>query len=113
MTGAARKGAPVRWAAWAPAGDRLALIVDAGQGDLRSLVELRLDGMRTRQLFTATRLGEAVWSPAGRSLLVSWPHADQWLLVPTDARRRLSAVGDLSRRFGGPPVVRGWCCTTA
>ena len=106
------QGGPVRSAAWAPAGNRLALIVDAGEGDLRSLIELRPDKARGRVLFTANRLGEAVWSPAGRTLLVSWPHADQWLLVPTDARRRLSAVGNLSRRFGGQPVVRGWCCTT-
>ncbi len=106
------QGRPVRSAVWAPAGNRLALVVDAGEGELRSLIELRPDRARGRVLFTANRLGEAVWSPAGRTLLVSWPHADQWLLVPTDARRRLSAVGDLSRRFGGQPVVRGWCCTT-
>ena len=108
----AGKGAAVRSVAWAPAGDRLALVVDAGTGDLRSVVEVRPDGMSPRRLFTASRLGEVVWSPAGRTLLVSWPHADQWLLLPTDARRRLSAVGDLARRFGGEPVLRGWCCTT-
>ncbi len=111
VSAAAWKDGRVSAAAWAPSGGRLAMIVQAGAGDLRSLVVLGADGRGERRLFTASRLGALVWSPAGRTLLVSWPHADQWLFVPLDARRRLSAVGGLTRRFGGQPTAPEWCCT--
>jgi hypothetical protein len=103
---------PVRAAAWAPSGDRLALIANSGPAGLQKVVVVRTGTGDERPIFTATRLGDVAWSPAGRTLLVSWPHADQWLLLPTDARRRLTAISGLSRRFGGEPVLRGWCCST-
>lgn len=102
----------VRSVAWSPATDQIAMIVQSHGSDLRSLVLVRGDGRPERRLFTGTRLGEITWSPSGNQLLVGWPHADQWLLVPLDTRARLSAVGGLGRRFGGQPVVRGWCCTS-
>ena len=37
-----------------------------------------------------------------------------WLLVPAapapGSRARIVAIAAVARRFGGAPVVRGWCC---
>ena len=44
-------------------------------------------------------------------LLVRWADADQWLLLsPSAANARITAIGSISRRFGAPPTVQGWCC---
>ena len=60
-------------------------------------------------------LGQVVWSPDERRLLVGWPGADQWLFLPL-ADGKASAVGHISRAFapGGRrtsfPLIEGWCC---
>jgi hypothetical protein len=52
-----------------------------------------------------------VWSPDGRWLLVEWASADQWIFVRTVGARRVLAVSNIGRQFGGAfPSVAGWCC---
>jgi dipeptidyl aminopeptidase/acylaminoacyl peptidase len=106
-------GRTVVAAAWAPAGRRLALVTRDERRRL-STVAVAVDARRplaARRLFATTgRLGGPAWSPDGTRLLVAWPQADQWLFMPAGRRGRLVAVGDLRRRFGGPPRVAGWCC---
>jgi hypothetical protein len=62
-----------------------------------------------RTLFRTTgTLQRLVPSPDGRRLLVTWPEADQWLFVPVDPGRRLSAVGNIAEQLGGSLPVGGW-----
>lgn len=53
--------------------------------------------------------GQAVPSPDGRWLLVTWPTADQWVFV-RPGTRRIVGVSRISSQFGGFPRVEGWCC---
>jgi hypothetical protein len=56
---------------------------------------------------------DLVWSPDGRWLLVSWPTADQWVFVRVAGPRRIVAVSNVTRQFGGGsfPTIGGWCCS--
>jgi hypothetical protein len=53
---------------------------------------------------------QAVRSPDGRWLLVTWPTADQWVFVRPGPRRRIVGASRISVQFGGFPRVQGWCC---
>jgi hypothetical protein len=53
--------------------------------------------------------GQAVPSPNGRWLLVTWPTADQWVFVRPGSRK-IVGVSRISSQFGGFPHVEGWCC---
>ena len=53
--------------------------------------------------------GQAVPSPDGRWVLVTWPTADQWVFV-RPGTRRIVGVSRISSQFGGFPRVEGWCC---
>ncbi len=85
----------------------------------RELAILRVRGdtsavvLRGRTLFRgAGRLRGLTWSPDGRWLLVSWPAADQWVLVRADGKR-IRAVSNVSAQFRSSsfPRVDGWCCS--
>jgi hypothetical protein len=101
--------------AWAPRGDRFAMVRrDVAAG--RSEVVLTRARGRARVLFTGPgRFGTLAWSPAGRRLLVPWPEADQWLFL-APAGGRTAAVANIARQFGpraGRPAFAAsveWCC---
>jgi hypothetical protein len=64
-----------------------------------------------RVVFRGTGVfGQAVRSPNGRWLLVTWPTADQWVFVRTARPRRIVGESRISSQFGGFPRVAGWCC---
>jgi Tol biopolymer transport system component len=103
-------GARVDAAAWAPRGDRIALAL---RGATATSVYVTPAPLVPRQpVFTTTgTLRSLAWSPNGRRLLVRWADADQWLLLsPNAANAPITAIGSISRRFGAPPTVQGWCC---
>jgi hypothetical protein len=120
-------------AAWAPAGRRLAVIARGSSSDLtRVLVAPGGTRIADRPVFTTTgRLASPAWSPDGSRVLVRWADADEWLLLAparaasvrgragsgsgagaTDAPAApgIVAISPVAPRFGGTPVVRGWCC---
>lgn len=72
-------------------------------------------GKRRSLLKAPGSLGQVVWSPDGRRLLVAWPGANQWLFLPL-GRGRGRAIANISRAIspdGRPtsfPRVEGWCC---
>lgn len=71
-----------------------------------------------RQLFSGVgRLGEVLYSPDGRWLLLTWRSADQWLFLNPARPAKVVAVADVSAQFDpgttSPvafPRVAGWCC---
>ncbi|MEA2256698.1 MAG: hypothetical protein QOG35_2743 [Solirubrobacteraceae bacterium] len=102
-------------AAWAPHGARLALAMRVGTAtrlDVLGPAGAAGEAMAPRRsvLTVPGTLASLAWSPDGRTLVVRRREADQWLLVPADGRGRPTAIGGVSRRFGGVPTVRGWCC---
>jgi hypothetical protein len=114
-------------AAWAPRGRRLAVVVRRVSRDLSRVLVVaapRRDALlRARAVFATTgSLASPAWSPDGRRVLVRWSDADEWLLLPphrapvgaaaaAPGADPIVAIAPISRRFGGVPVVRGWCCT--
>jgi Tol biopolymer transport system component len=104
------QGTRVGAAAWAPRGNRIALAL---RGATATSVYVTPAPLVPRQpVFTTTgTLRSLAWSPNGRRLLVRWADADQWLLLsPSVANAPITAIGSISRRFGAPPTVQGWCC---
>jgi hypothetical protein len=102
--------------AWAPRGDRFAM-VRRDVGARRSEVVLARARGRARVMFTGPgRFGTLAWSPTGRRLLVPWRQADQWLFLAPGAGGRTTAVGNIARQFearAGRPAFAGdveWCC---
>jgi hypothetical protein len=103
-------------AAFAPTGDRIALVRRRG-----TVSELVLsEGGHERLLFAgAGRLGGVTWSPDGRFLLVAWPSADQFLFVRTSGPPRVEAAQGVAGEFdprapagaAGAPRPAGWCCS--
>ena len=103
-------GTRVGAAAWAPHGDRIALALRGATATSVYVTPAPL--VPHRPVFTTTgTLRSLAWSPNGRRLLVRWADADQWLLLSPDAANApITAIGAISRRFGAPPTVQGWCC---
>jgi dipeptidyl aminopeptidase/acylaminoacyl peptidase len=102
--------ATVTSAAWAPRGQRFAVALRDG-ADARVVVSTSTRLPRRPAFTTTGTLTSLAWSPDASRLLVRWAESDLWLLVPpTASRARISAIPGISRRFGGPPSVQGWCC---
>jgi hypothetical protein len=61
-------------------------------------------------------LGQVLWSPDGRWLLVSWPAADQLVFIGVTGATRIAAVSHIAQHFSsggrasGFPQLDGWCC---
>lgn len=85
------------------------------RGTRSSVVLFGTEGKARRLLTVPGSLGQIVWSPDGRRLLVAWPYANQWLFLPI-GKGQGRAVANVSRAFapGGQaasfPRVEGWCC---
>jgi WD40 repeat protein len=103
--------AEVSAAAWAPRGDRIALAVR--RASATSVYVTRSALVPRRPVFDIRgTLRSLAWSPNGQRVLVRWTEADQWLLLsPTAPNARITAIANVSRRFGSAPAVQGWCCS--
>jgi WD40 repeat protein len=98
-------------ASFSPDGRRIAVLRD------RELLVLdaRHPGATRRVFAGAGPFAGMTWSPDGKWLLVTWPSADQWLFVRVAGQRRIVAVSNVTRQFGGGafPSLAGWCCSSA
>ncbi len=114
----ARRGAGFAAAALSPSGREVAAVLATGAGARSELLDLG-PGEPPRRLFAGFgRLGEVVYSPDGRWLLLAWRSADQWLFLNPAHPRRVVAVSDVAAQFApgttSPaafPRVTGWCCS--
>jgi hypothetical protein len=108
-------------AAWSPRANAIA-VVRANPATATSQL-LLLDparGLRDRLLFSGPgRFGAPAWAPDGRSLLLPWPAAGQWLFLRPDRSGRPTAIADIAKQFAPgarrprfPDAVE-WCCSRA
>jgi hypothetical protein len=96
------------------AGGHALLVLRHTNGSGRTRLELRAPGKPVRSLETLVGdLHGLAPSPDGRTVLVGWGAADQWLLVPTIAGKRTTRVTGLTRTFGSAavPVGDAWHST--
>ena len=99
------------------AGERRVARVERHQG--RSTLRV-FEGGRGRVVFSGPgRITSPVWSPDGRWLVFGWLEADQWVFIPPDRPRRVTAIDGISSQFEtdggiskGVPRVRGWVLPT-
>jgi hypothetical protein len=114
----APRGAGFAAAALSPSGREVAAVLAAGAGARSELLSLG-PGEAPRRLFSGFgRLGEVVYSPDGRWLLLAWRSAEQWLFLNPAHPRRVVAVSDVSAQFdpgttspAAFPRIAGWCCS--
>lgn len=111
-------GAPALDGDLSPDGHTLALVL-GGSGSDVALVDLAARAPMPRRVLAGVGLGQVLWSPDGRWLLVTWPAANQWVFVRLMGAPRIAAVSRISQQFSaagrnpGFPTLDGWCCTTA
>lgn len=103
--------------AFAPYGDRLLALREAGGGNEIVVIERPGGGgpASPRVVFGGPgRVSDVTWSPDGRWILAGWRDADQWLFIRSDRPRRLVAIDDVSEQFGPGleearfPRAAGW-----
>jgi hypothetical protein len=105
-----------RAAAFAPDGQRLALLATVAGRTEVTLVDQRGDPDGRPVLTRRGVISDITWSPNGDWLLAGWRSADEWLFIrPSDGR--VDPVANVSRQFdpGGNgdmefPRIAGWCC---
>jgi hypothetical protein len=106
-------------AAWSPHAAVVALVRTASSGATSELVLLdAARDLRSHVLFSGPgRVGEPSWSPDGRSLLLPWPAAGQWLFLHPDRSQPPTAVANVARVFAPgasdprTPDTVSWCCS--
>lgn len=111
-----------RPAAFRPGTHELALIRASRTASQSEVVLFDAQLGRPRTLYAGPgSFSELAWSPDGRSLLVGWPSADQFLFLRPDLRpdhpRRVTAVSNVAPQFSPGagraaefPRIAGWCC---
>lgn len=108
-------GGSVSDGALSPDGRTVALIV-GGRSSGVILDALTPNGPSGRRMLAGVGLGQVVFSPNGRWLLVSWPVADQWVFLRVAGPPRIDAVSNISRQLHAPDAaehLEGWCCAAA
>jgi PQQ-like domain len=109
---AARAGGRLASAAFVGRGRAIVVLQRLDSG--RSQVELLPVKGRARSLETLVgALAGLAPAPDGRSVLVGWGAADEWLLVPTTGRGTTRRVTGLGTRLGAAPIplVDAWHST--
>jgi dipeptidyl aminopeptidase/acylaminoacyl peptidase len=108
-TGAGQAAPPA--AAFAPDGRRFAFVQYDPVANRSAIYVETIGTGPVRRLFGGPgHFSQLAWSPDGRWLLVAWPDANQLFFVRTTGPRKVRAVADVRRQFGGFPHLAGWCC---
>lgn len=86
------------------------------EGGKQSRVVLAGRGQHPKSLLAAGDLAGLMWSPDGKSLMVGWREADQWLFLQGGGLERVDALAGISAQFSPGsraahfPRLAGWCC---
>jgi WD40-like Beta Propeller Repeat len=115
--GSASRAYAIDDVAWAPGGNRIAIVRhDGATGEV--VLADPVGRAADRVLFSGPgRFGRVAFSPDGRRLLVPWPDADQWLFLSVARGGHVGAVANIARQFArgprrGPfPDAVEWCCS--
>jgi hypothetical protein len=104
--------------ALSPDGRTLALVSSGAADGAVTVEELGPRHLAPRRVLAGSGLGQVVWSPDGRWLLISWPAADQWVFVRVLGGPRIMAVSRIAQHFSAGavsqfPRLEGWCCSAA
>ena len=118
---ASQEIAGVRSAAWSPRAPEVALVrTDAAVGTSSLVLLDPAHPPKARTLFSGPgTFGAPAWAPDGRSVLLPWPDAGQWLFLRTRGSRRTTAVANIARQFSSGtsaprfPDEVAWCCGRA
>lgn len=113
---AAPAGSSLLDASLSPRASLLAIVLG---GPSAQVVLVNFSGARPteRRVLVDPGLQQAVWSPDGRWLLITWPAADEWVFVRVIGPTRIAAVSHIAQQFsgrargGGFPQLDGWCCS--
>jgi hypothetical protein len=115
---ASRPADGARFAVWSPRAPVIALVNTHARSAKSTLVLLEATGRRRETvLFSGPgAFGAPSWAPDGRSLLLPWPAAGQWLFLGATRSGRPTAVANIARQFA-PGATRprfpgavAWCC---
>lgn len=101
--------------ALSPNGQLIALVLGGGSQQVL-LARVGAAGATARRFTLGPGLGQVMWSPNSRWLLVAWPAADQWVFRRVTGTPLIAAVSHITRQFSsgtheGFPRLDGWCCT--
>ncbi len=107
------RNAPAIDGALSPDARTLALVLGGTAGDVVT-EDLGARGLTARRVLAGRGLRQVDWSPDGRWLLVTWPAANQWVLVRVVGAPRIEAVSRIAQQFSTGTGVQldGWCCTS-
>jgi hypothetical protein len=111
-----RSGDAITEATLGPESREIAYAVRSGTSGRGSVILRGTGDSRPRLLVAGLgSFRDLTWSPDGRTLLVTWAGANEWLFLPTDEKRLVRAVSEISQQFdpggtdqAGFPRVDGW-----
>src|SRR3954453_10675399 len=95
-----------------PSSDALAFVQRSAAGSvLWFYPQLRADATAAQRVFAgAGRFDTLTWSPDARWLVLSWPSADQWLLIRSTTVRKIVPISEIDSAFGPEARPSEWCC---
>jgi hypothetical protein len=98
---AVRRSPGLRTGVWSSRGSAVAVVRRDARAGVSQLLLLDAGrGLRGGALFTGPgRFGAPAWAPSGRSLLLPWPSAGQWLFLDVRRTARPAAVGNIAAQF--------------
>ncbi len=105
-------GTTVLAAQLSPSGRQIAYVLRQPDGREEAVLRYVEGHQAGRVLLAGGVLGDLLFSPDGRWLLVGWRDLDSWMFYTTGpGRTEVRQVSHVAARLGnGKPVVAAWCC---
>ncbi|HEY5197934.1 MAG TPA: WD40 repeat domain-containing protein [Solirubrobacteraceae bacterium] len=109
----APRATTIRAARLAPSGQQIGLLLTKARGGQEALLTSVARPHASRVLLVGGSLGDLLFSPDGRWLLVGWHELDSWMFFTTAARHtQIRQVTHVAAQLAhSEPAVIAWCCT--